>query len=326
MSATNFTNPTNAQLQKAADENAHAWLDANTDTNGLSERDRLYVEKLKGPKKVSKEFDLMDTSMERSKITDNDFTEADLEQLAKKDPNGFGVQWRENKMEQVTNEFKRANPTYLPVERNYDAMLGHIKKWQLQDEGLPEDDVMESAFDKGYWTAENLSGIFKILANKGQLQMPKGQPKPLTRDEQLDCLILVRQGNYRDAITQYIAFAFGGVIPQEHTDYRQFMKDHPALAQQALEFTFFHAKATISPTEWKAFKQAKLVGCPMLNWDIITANWDEWKESNQFARYTAKTETAKPKPSPTPIDPNKLSDADLDAAIVEERKNYRKSR
>ena len=311
---------TNAQLQKAADENAKAWLDSTVDTIGLSDADREYVENLRGPKRVSRDFDLMDRSMEKSKVTADDFTEADLAELARKDPHGFGQEWREAKTEEIMLAFKRQNPSYLATSANCDAMLNHLRKYQLLDDGIPEDDIISEAYDKGFWTVENLSGVFKVLARQGLMKMPKNQPKPLTKAEQLRVISYIRNDDYHGAIMAHLSLSYGGYLPEGSGTTRDFLLSHADDAARALWFVFQYAHdADISPKEFAAFKKAH-GHIPLPTFPTLEAAWLNWRE-----RGTTQPQQVQPQPAPAPIDPNKLSAEELDEAIAAARKNYRQN-
>jgi hypothetical protein len=317
---------TNAQLQKMADENARAWLDSNTDTNGLSDSNREYVETLKGPKKSSNTFEFIDQAQTKSKVTADDFSEADLAELARKDPHGFGVKWHEAKREEIMLAFRKATPSYLATSGNCDAMLNHIRKYQIQDDGLPEDDIIPVAYDQGYWTVENLRGVFQVLARQGKMRMPKNQPKPLTRDEQLRVISYIRNDDYKGAIEAYLNLSYGGSLPEGSGTTRDFLLSHADDAAKALWFVFqFAHDSDISPDEFKAFKKAH-AHIPLPTFPTLEAAWLNWRERGLFQTQQTQPQSQPQQiPEPTPADPNKMSDEELDAAIVAERKNYRQN-
>lgn len=242
------------------------------------------------------------------------------EELARRDP-AFKRQLDDQKIEAITLEFTESNPDYLSTEANYDKVVRYIRKHQLKDPGVPLDDIVSVAYANNLWTVRNLTVVFKTLVREGVMEMPKGKTKPLSKDEGLDVLAMVRQGDVEGAILQFITYAFGGSLPRKYRDPREFLRDNAALASEAAEWVFFQSNAhTIDANEWKQFRKARLAGRQMLTYKVIEDAWNEWQFSG---KRDAVSETVGTAPAAAPRDPNTLSAAELDEAILEARRNYR---
>jgi hypothetical protein len=250
---------------------------------------------------------------------------ATQDELAKRDPNGFGVKLAEIRQEQVVNEFRRLNPTYVANEKNQKIVYKYIRDFQLNDPNLHLDDVDDEAYKAGLWTAENLSKVFKHLASKGRLEMPAQIAKALNREEMLDVISCVRTGDLQGAIVAFIAHSFGGNLPQ-YSSARDLFSRYPDLASNASKFVYFHANGTISQADWQAFEKEKLAGVPMLTVKLIETAYNDWV----FLRELRKDKPAKDAvvsipPPPNEEDLNQLSDEELNQRILAEQKAWRRN-
>jgi hypothetical protein len=246
-------------------------------------------------------------------------------ELAKRDPNGFGVKLAEIRQEQVVNAFKAANPKYIASAKNYDAMFRYIRDKQLKDPNLDLDDVDDEAYAKGFWTVDNLTAVFKHLSAKGRLEMPAETTKVLNREEMLDVISCVRTGDLQGAIVAFIAHSFGGKLPQ-YSSARDLFSRYPDLASNASKFVYFHANGTISQADWQAFEKEKLAGVPMLTVKLIETAYNDWvflRELNKD-KDAKGTVVAAPAP-PSDEDLNKLSDEELNRRIIEGQKAWRRN-
>lgn len=244
-------------------------------------------------------------------------------ELARRDPKGFGVKLAEIRQEKVVNGFKAANPTYIANEKNQKAVFKYIRDVQLQDPNLPLDDTDDVAYAVGLWTVENLTSVFKLLSARGKLDMPAGKPKALDREEMLSVIAAVRTGDLQGAIVAFIEYSFGGKLPQ-YSSARDLFSRYPDLASNASKFVYFHANGTISKSDWEAFEREKLAGVPMLTVKLIETAFNDWVILRELNRERDSKDAVVSAPvPPTEEDLNQLSDEELNRRIIAEQKQLR---
>ena len=173
---------------------------------------------------------------------DLEIDSATQDELAKRDPNGFGKKLAEVRQEEIVDAFRKVNPTYLQTERNQKAVYKYIRDHQLKDPKLPLDDTDDAAYEKGLWSVENLTSVFKLLSARGMVDMPAGKTKVLNREEMLDVIACVRTGDLQAAIVAFIAHSFGGNLPQ-YSSARDLFTRYPQLASNA-------SKIRLLPRQW----------------------------------------------------------------------------
>ena len=251
---------------------------------------------------------------------------ATQDELARRDPNGYGKKLAEVRMEETVNAFKAATPTYLANERNQKTMYRHIRDTQLQDPNLPLDDVDDVAYQQGLWTVQNLTTVFTHLVSKGRLDMPAQTIKALSREEAMDVISCVRTGDLQSAVIAFCAHSFGGQLP-EYSSARDLFSRFPTLASNASKFVFFHAKGTISKGDWEAFEREKLANVPMLTVRLIEAAYEEWALLKVLDRETKPTKDSvvSAPPPAEEEDLDSLSDEELNRRILAEQRAMRRS-
>ncbi|WP_433965139.1 hypothetical protein [Tunturiibacter gelidiferens] len=244
-------------------------------------------------------------------------------ELARRDPNGFGVKLAEIRQEKVVNEFRRLNPSYVPNEKNQKAVYKYIRDFQLQDSNLHLDDVDDEAYKAGLWTVENLTQVFRHLSAKGRLDMPAKTIKALSREEKLDVISYIRTGSLQDAVVAYITHSYGGNLPH-YSSARDLFTRYPDLASSASKFVFYHSRGTISQADWEAFDREKLAGVPILTFELIRVAYDDWVFLRELNKDAKAAVVAAPAP-PSEEDLNQLSDEELNKRIIEEQKQWRRN-
>jgi hypothetical protein len=308
---------TQTELDKMAKETASMWLD---------EFDLQRATAEKKPKHDDwEEFGGVSRPGRNMTVSDIENDTATQDELAKRDPNGFGKKLAEIRQEQVVDAFKKANPSYIPTEKNFKAVYRHIRDHQLQDPNLPIDDVDDAAYAAGLWTVANLSAVFKLLAARGKLDMPAGKPKALDREEMTDVISAIRLGDLKGALVSFIEYSFGGKLPP-YSSPRDLFNRYPQLASDAAKFVFFHSKGTISKADWQAFDREKLAGVPILTYELISAAYQDWAFLRELNKDKDAKGTVVAAPAPASVeDLNKLSDEELNARIIEEQKQWRRN-
>jgi hypothetical protein len=321
--------PTQDELNKMADETALLWIDETTDVRHMSKEAQKKAG-YKAPKTTDEswedEWGGVIRPNKNMTVSDIEADEETLNELARRDPK-FRAKLDDVRMEEVVDAFKKANPDYIASERNYEVIVRYIRDRQLKDSNCPLDDVDDVAYAEGLWTVANLSAVFKYLAAKGKLEMPAGKPKELSREEKLSVIANIRQGDPQAAVVNFITYSFAGRPPREFSSAHDFMTAYPDLTSKAVWFVFEQIHAgELSIQELADFKKAMsrhaLPTVPFLQDALI-----RWHATANLRSPAAPEQAVKddPAPEPTQRELESLSDAEIDARIIEQQKEWRRS-
>jgi hypothetical protein len=308
---------TQDELNKMAAETAGMWLDE-------FDLQRAESARTKKPKTDEwEDFGGVSRPGKNMAVADLEIDSATQDELAKRDPNGFGKKLAEVRQEQVVDAFRKANPTYLQTERNQKAVYRYIRDVQLQDPNLPLDDTDDVAYEAGLWTVENLTAVFKLLSARGKLDVPAGKTKTLNREEMMDCISAIRLGDLQGAALSFIEYSFGGKLPP-YSSPRDLFSRYPQLASDAAKFVFYHSRGTISKADWQTFEKEKLAGVPMLTYELIKGAYEDWVFLRELNKDAKDAVAVAPAP-PSEEDLNQLSDEEINKRIIAEQKQWRRS-
>jgi hypothetical protein len=316
-----------AELNKLSEtlskETAALWRDdfGAIDTTGWTEEEKLRAGYTSRPR-PSHDFGGL-VREEKHVVKPSAFTDADFAELAKRDPK-FAEKWNEEQKARVTATFTQRNPDYIPTAKNYNAMCKYIRNNQLQDPMLDIDDVVDVAFEAGFWTVQNLETIFAELRRRGHLELPPQQAKALTKDEKIAVTATVRTGNLEAAIERYLSFALPGV---SITSLEQLGREYPKLAHEISWFVFRESRPEISPDEFASF-YASMRHIKLPTVATLATAWQTRYEQALLGGQRTITPAA---PAPEP-DTRELTEAELrdlpteeiDKLITEQRKAYRR--
>ncbi len=261
----------------------------------------------------------VDDPLKGKRQADIDLDPSIYEELARRDPE-FKRKLDDSKIEEITIQFAKANPDYVPTEANYNKVIRYIRKNQLKDPGVPLHDVLSTAYLAGFWTVRNLTAVFKTLMLQGAMDVREGKSRPLSKAEQLAVIADVRAGDLLAATENYLLHSYNGNLPRGYTSVRAFLAAHPALASDASWFIWstFHA-GEFSVEEITEFKKhMRTVQLP--TFQTLEQAFPKWQ-----ANRTAVALERPAEPEPAPRDPNSLSAAELDEAIAAARKGYRQN-
>jgi hypothetical protein len=251
-----------------------------------------------------------------------------IAELERRDPK-FKRQQDEKRMDQATNRFKASNPDYVPNAKNYDAVCKYIRNVQLKNPGMDLEDVIEEAYQKGFWTVDNLSTVFQILKAKGRLDLPAEQPKELTTEELLVVTAKVRSGNPGAAVAAYLKFA----LPEHAADsysIEDFATGYPNLLHECVWKIFELLNPQLTAAEFKDFyKSMRHVQLP--NVAVLSAALQLRTEERLLGVSNPAVTNPTPAPPPEPEGPRELTEAEmrrlppeeLERLIVEQRQAYR---
>lgn len=262
---------------------------------------------------------------QRISLRPADFTDTDFEELARRDPN-FKAKLDEQRMDAVTDGFRKANPLYLSTKANYETMLKHIRSAQLQDVHMDLDDVMPEAYARGYWKVENLSSVFRHLKAKGRLELPAEQAKELTSEEKLIVTAKVRAGNPGAAIMAYLRFS----LPNRdvgNLSIENFAVEYPELMHKVVWNVFEAMHPEISSDEFKSFAQdlrhVRLPTVAVLEQALQMQKEDRFLSRNAQPHPMPGPPSSSPEPvsrAMTEDEIRDLSDEELNKLIAQEKK------
>jgi hypothetical protein len=126
----------------------------------------------------------------------------------------FRAEVRDRKGELVAEQFKRANPGYMPTEANYRAITATLAYNALgpsyQDMDL---DQVTALIEGGFWTLENLTACFHVLTRDGLLDVAAGEPRNLSERESLRVARLAQAGRSDEAIGEFLRCSLDGQEP-----------------------------------------------------------------------------------------------------------------
>jgi hypothetical protein len=128
---------------------------------------------------------------------------------------GFRDEVRQRKGETIAQQFKRANPSYIPTQNNYQTIAATLSFNTLsaaQQEGTIDERVADM-IDGGFWTVANLTSCFHALIKEGLLDVPLGSVRNLSTAERLQVTRLAQSGRVDQAIGEHMKCALDGEEP-----------------------------------------------------------------------------------------------------------------
>lgn len=322
--------PTQDELNKLADETALLWIDETTDTRHMS-KEAQKAAGYKAPKTTDEswedEWGGVIRPNKNMTVADIETDEETLNELARRDSK-FRAKLDDVRMEETVDAFKKANPDYVVSEKNYETIIKYIRDRQLQDMNCPLEDADDAAYAAGLWTVENLTQVFKYLASKGRLEMPKGKAKELSREDMLAVIANIRQHDPQAAVINYINRSFGGRFPKEYSEVSDFLSAYPDLTSKAVWFVFDQLHAgELTVEELAAFKESmQRYALPTVR--FLETALPKWQAAENVRTVFAPEQPVKDEPAPQPKtqkDLESLSDAEIDALIIEEQKEWRRN-
>ena len=146
------------------------------------------------------------------KFVNNPGVEA-LERVAKETANPeLANQIAEQRTSDIAYQFINANPSYVPSDGNFEAVVEKLcfMHNQLPLARIDPAQASTELYLRGLWTVENLQAAFNELVEGGALEMPEGHlynptPKQLRRCE----LLATVPGRLGEAIENYCRFRIG---------------------------------------------------------------------------------------------------------------------
>jgi hypothetical protein len=122
----------------------------------------------------------------------------------------FRAEVRDRRGEAVAGSFKRANPEYLPTDKNYNLILRTLAFNALPNADGDLRDIQADLIDAGYWTVTNLTATYRALSGEGLLEVAAGTARQLSSSERLRVTRLAQSGRVDAAIGEYLNCALDG--------------------------------------------------------------------------------------------------------------------
>lgn len=288
------------------------FLDATTDVSNLSaEQQRKFRAKFGIPEPRKDDFDNLNPQIVRSPRAEYAAMMEDPEirrELAARDPR-FAEEFEKDQVEATVAEFRKRNPGYLKSERNATAVIQALAKRHLAKDWLDNDDAAAELYRAGHWTVAALEAQFKTCLRAGLLDVPRGETKELTRDEQLDVIASIRESHPEVAVIRFLTHAFNGSLPFEFHTPRQFMAAYPTLCSKAALFVWQHSQVGLDRDAFAEFCRAKLAHTPMLTFEMIDRAWNDWNEGRRKSHLFGAVDTLRQNTEPEDLD--SLSDEEI---------------
>jgi len=183
-------------------------------------------------------------------------------ELAERDPSQV-KNWQDSVSEQVVAEFLRKTPDYLRTDKNYEAIIRFLATKFLNKNWLESEDAIRELVAHGSFTTENLGQAHQELLRRGQLDVPKGSVRNLSRKEQLAVLAVAQQHSLPEAVIRYVEIALGGFPDFDPFD--RFNMDAEAIAWRAANaqilnfavlWVWFNTKSGVSSEQFEEFRKS----------------------------------------------------------------------
>ncbi len=135
-----------------------------------------------------------------------------LERISKETSNPeLADQIAQQRTSAIAYQFINANPSYVPSDGNFDAI---VEKLCFDHNQLPlaRIDSAQASIELyllGLWTVENLQAAFNELVEGGALEMPEGYLRNLTAQQLHECELLAATNRLDEAIGAYLRFRIG---------------------------------------------------------------------------------------------------------------------
>jgi hypothetical protein len=238
-------------------------------------------------------------------------------EIARTNPT-FKESWDLQRVEAAVHQFRKENPRYKAAARNKDAIFRHLTRQYLDGvDWLDSEDAALQLLNAGKLSPQTLKDAYTTLLGQGRLEVPDGEHKELSPQEEIRILALIRTGHFPDAIQQFMKYA---LVNDRNTynDVPDFFARNPEVASKAALYVWRNSQADLSEEEFSRFQQEMLAGKQLLTFNFIGEAWNSWRSRNKVRPHLFPMGTQQPVPEPENLE--ELSDAELDSRINEARR------
>lgn len=235
------------------------------------------------------------------------------EEVARRSPEAFR-EYADGECEKAAIAFRRSNPDYVNNEKNSTAMLRHLCERFLDGvDHLQDSETIFELYRQGKWNEVTLKNAFESLLRRGELDVPEGHVKQLSREDLLNVIADLRSYGPERAIATYLKCALGA----RTVDVRKVMVTHSDLLRKACATVWFHTKAgTVTADQFREFAARRLSSIQLPTLEQIESAWLAYQLEETEA---ATNQPGEPKPE---VDYNAMSDADIEDAVNTARKEF----
>jgi len=244
------------------------------------------------------------------------------QELSERDP-----KWRktylDNIIEQTVLEFRRYVPDYFVSEWNANTLTDYLAKKYLGKDWLESDDAARELFEVDRWTVETLQEAYDACLAAGQLQVPKGNIKPLSKQQQLEVIAQAQMDGPAEAIVRYIELAMGELPDGNNAAaVTRFRANNPKVCNEGTLFVFRNLHGnSMSDSEFAEFEQMMLARSPLLTYQQLLDGYAEFRRASKPSALFPNG-----RPAVLEDDPNDLSDEELSQRILQARRAARSAR
>jgi len=192
----------------------------------------------------------------------------------------FRAEVQDRKAELVAEQFKRANPDYLPTEANYRAITETLSYNALgpSNQELELGDQVTALIEGGFWTVENLTACYHALTREGVMDLAAGEPRNLNERERLRVARLAQAGRQDDAISEYLRCSLDGDEPT-----MELVNDprYRHLCDSAVMSVFESAENDYVPTQSRRAYLKRYAGNRPLTLALLRQGWVSFQENEK---------------------------------------------
>jgi hypothetical protein len=232
----------------------------------------------------------------------------------------FRAEVRDRRGETVADSFKRANPEYLPTDKNYNLILRTLAFNALPNADGDLRDIQADLIDAGFWTVPNLTATYRALQNEGMLEVAAGTARQLSSSERLKVMRMAQSGRTDAAIGDYLRYALDGEEPTLD------MVTDPAyspLCNEAVLYVFEAAEIDYSPTEERRAFLLRYAANRPLTIALLSQAWQLCKQHEaSYARQEIISQVRPETQPPTEREIDALDDNQIDALYHASLKKY----
>jgi hypothetical protein len=193
----------------------------------------------------------------------------------------------DRKAAQVAEEFRKAQPDFYAIDRNFQLMLEEVSRLAGMPDMIDERDrdaTIVTLYRAGYWTLPYLRQAFANLKESGELAFEPGSFKPLSEREKHIVRTKIALGSVADAIMHYLAFGKG-----EHPDMMSFTNPYTflndetnlPLVRECIAFVFAELHPEFEPTSERVDWLLQWTGNRFPTLKLIEEGWSRLQQLEQ---------------------------------------------
>ena len=219
---------------------------------------------------------------------------------------------RDREAERTVQQFKAANPSYLPTHENYHSMVVTLAFNALpeSERNSDDDELVDILVERGFWTPSNLEAVYHALDEQGILDRPAGEPRNLSSSELLRVGRLAQSGKVDEAIGFYLRAALDGEEPTMDMINDPRYRD---VCDSAVWEVWENITHDYTPTPQREAFIRRHCGNRPITVPLLNAAWAELKKREAGRERSALLNQIE-RPEPEPVTPQQIDALD-DSAV-----------